>query len=385
MKRALLAIALVSFSLGGCNWIKSLGKKDNVEPPTALVEFGPTASVQKLWSDSIGKGSGKSGARMNPAVVGDRLYVASVSGQVEALDASNGRSLWSRSVKKMQWTGGPAANSDMVVVGALNGQVHAFSATDGSELWSVQLSSEIISAPTIGAEIVAVRAQDGRLYGLDPADGSRRWVYEQTVPILSLRGNSSPVIGNGFVYDGYDTGRLVAVRESDGAPAWTQVLSSAEGRTEVERLADSDGQLVLDNGELFAGSFNGQVAAFYADSGRPAWARDLSSYAGLAVGGNVVVVSAADGSVWAFDRQSGANLWKQDGLLHRWLSPPAIVGGYAVVGDLEGFVHWLSLSDGSFAARERVGKKPIQSAPVVSGDVVYVENASGDIAAFRTQ
>jgi outer membrane protein assembly factor BamB len=385
MKRALLAIALVSFSLGGCNWIKSLGKKDNVEPPTALVEFGPTASVQKLWSDSIGKGSGKSGARMNPAVVGDRLYVASVSGQVEALDASNGRSLWSRSVKKMQWTGGPAANSDMVVVGALNGQVHAFSATDGSELWSVQLSSEIISAPTIGAEIVAVRAQDGRLYGLDPADGSRRWVYEQTVPILSLRGNSSPVIGNGFVYDGYDTGRLVAVRESDGAPAWTQVLSSAEGRTEVERLADSDGQLVLDNGELFAGSFNGQVAAFYADSGRPAWARDLSSYAGLAVGGNVVVVSAADGSVWAFDRQSGANLWKQDGLLHRWLSPPAIVGGYAVVGDLEGFVHWLSLSDGSFAARERVGKKPIQSAPVVSDDVVYVENASGDIAAFRTQ
>jgi outer membrane protein assembly factor BamB len=385
MKRALLAIVLVSFSLGGCNWIKSLGKKDNVEPPTALVEFSPTASVQKLWSDSIGKGSGKSGARMNPAVVGDRLYVASVSGQVQALDASNGRSLWTRSVKKMQWTGGPAANNDMVVVGALNGQVRAFSATDGSELWSVQLSSEIITAPTIGAKIVAVRSQDGRLYGLDPADGSRRWVYEQTVPILSLRGNSSPVISNGFVYDGYDTGRLVAVRESDGAPAWTQVLASAEGRTEVERLADSDGQLVLDNGELFAGSFHGQVAAFYADSGRPAWARDLSTFAGLAVGGNVVVVSAADGSVWAFDRQSGANLWKQDGLLHRWLSPPAVVGNYAVVGDLEGYVHWLSLGDGSFAARERIGKKPIESAPVVSGDVVFVENAAGDIAAFRTQ
>jgi outer membrane protein assembly factor BamB len=385
MKRALLAIALVSFSLGGCNWIKSLGKKDNVEPPTALIEFAPTASIQKLWSDSIGKGSGKSGARMNPAVVGDRLYVASVSGQIQALDAANGRSLWSRSVKKMQWAGGPAANSDMVVVGALNGQVHAFSVTDGSELWSVQLSSEIISAPTIGTDIVAVRAQDGRLYGLDPADGSRRWVYEQTVPILSLRGNSSPVISNGFVFDGYDTGRLVAVRESDGAPAWTQVLSPAEGRTEVERLADSDGQIVVDNGELFAGSFHGQVAAFYADSGRPAWARDLSTFAGLAVGGSAVVASAADGSVWAFDRQSGANLWKQDGLLHRWLSPPVVVGNYAVVGDLEGFVHWLNLSDGSFAARERVGKKPIESAPVVNGDVVYIENAGGDIAAFRTQ
>ncbi|MEO7014637.1 MAG: outer membrane protein assembly factor BamB [Dokdonella sp.] len=387
MRRAVIALAVVALAvtLGGCNWLKGLGKKDNVEPPTALVEFAPTANVQKIWSGSAGGGSGKSGARMNPAVVGDRVYVASVDGDVQALDATTGRRLWSTTVKKMAWSGGPAANADMVVVGALNGQVRAFSATDGSELWQVQLSSEIICAPAVGSNVVAVRTQDGRLYGLDPADGSRRWVYEQTVPVLSLRGNASPLIGNGLVFDGFDTGRLVAVRESDGAPAWTQVMAAGEGRTEVERLADSDGQLVLDNGELFATSYHGQVGAFAADSGRSAWGRDLSSFAGLAVGGAAVVVSDADGNVWAFDRQSGANLWKQDGLLHRWLSPPAIVGNYAVVGDLEGYVHWLNLADGSFAARQRIGKKAIESAPVVSGDVVFVESVGGNIAAFRTQ
>lgn len=381
----LVTVAMLALTLGGCNWIKGLGKKDNVEPPTPLVEFASTANVQKLWSGSVGSGSGKSGARMNPAVVGDRLYVASVDGDVQALDASSGRRVWSTKTKDMAWSGGPAANADMVVVGALNGQVRAFSALDGSELWQVQLSSEIISAPAIGSDVVAVRAQDGRLYGLDPANGSRRWVYEQTVPLLSLRGNSSPLIGNGLVFDGYDTGRLVAVRDSDGAQAWTQTLAAGEGRTEVERLADSDGQLVLDGGEIFATSYHGQIAAFYADSGRPAWGRDLSSFAGLAVGGAAVVVSDADGNVWAFDRQSGANLWKQEGLLHRWLSPPAIVGNYAVIGDLEGYVHWLSLADGSFAGRQRIGKKAIESAPVVSGDVVFVETADGKIAAFRTQ
>lgn len=385
MRRAILLVAVVSLSLGGCNWLKNLGKKDNVEPPTELVEFSPSAGVQKLWSGSIGKGSAKSGARMNPAVFGDRLYAASVNGDIQALDASSGRRLWSTNVKKMRWSGGPAANADIVVVGALNGQVRAFSAADGTERWNVQLSSEIICAPAIGDNIIAVRAQDGRLYGLDPADGSRLWVYEQTVPVLSLRGNSSPLIGNGLVYNGFDTGRLVAVRATDGAAAWTQVLASGEGRTEVERLADSDGQLVLDNGELFASSYHGQVASFSAESGRPAWARDLSSFAGLAVNATAVVTSDADGNVWAFDRQSGANLWKQDGLLHRWLSPPAIVGDYAVVGDLEGYVHWLKLSDGSFAARQRIGKKPIESAPVVNGDVVYVESANGNLAAFRTQ
>ena len=385
MKRALLAAAIVTVALGGCNWIKNLGKKDNVEPPKVLVEFAPTASVQTAWTGWVGKGSGKSGARMNPAVVGDRLYVAGVDGVVEALDASSGRTLWSVRDKKMRWSGGPAANESLVVVGSLGGQVRAFSATDGSQLWQTQLSSEIICAPAIADGVVAVRSQDGRLFGLDPADGAQRWVYEQTVPVLSLRGNASPLIGSGLVFDGYDSGRLVAVRQNDGAPAWTQTLSNAEGRTEVERLADSDGQMVLDNGEIFATGYHGQVAAFYAENGRPSWARDLSSFAGLAVGSSAVVVSDADGNVWAFDRQSGANLWKQDGLLHRWLSPPAIVGNYAVVGDLEGFVHWMNLADGSFAARERLGKKPIESAPVVSGDTVYVEDAGGRIGAYRTQ
>lgn len=386
MRRAIVVLVLVALAstLGGCNWLKSLGKKDNVEPPKPLVEFAPTVSIEKLWSGSVGDGTGRSGARMNPAVVGDRVYVASVNGDVQALDAANGRRLWSTEVKKISWSGGPAASADMVVVGALNGQVRAYSAQDGSELWQVQLSSEIITAPAISANVIAVRTQDGRLYGLDPANGSRRWVYEQTVPVLSLRGNSSPLIGNGFVIDGFDTGRLVAVRDVDGAPAWVQVLAAGEGRTEVERLADADGQLVLDNGELFASSYNGQVAAFHAESGRSLWTRDMSSFAGLAVGGSTVVVSDAEGNVWAFDRQSGANLWKQDGLLHRWLSAPAVVGNFAVVGDLEGYVHWLNLADGSFAARQRVGKNAIESAPVVSGDVVFVENAGGNLAAFRT-
>ena len=387
MKRLLLVVALgaLALSLSGCNWFKGMGKKDNVEPPTALVEFASSANVQKLWSHSVGKGSGNSGARMHPAVVGDRLYVASVDGIVQALDASSGRPLWSTKSKDVAWTGGPASDGDLVVVGALDGQVRAFSAVDGSERWQIQLSSEIICAPAIGEGVVAVRSQDGRLYGLDPADGTRRWVYEQAVPLLSLRGNSSPLIGAGLVIGGYDTGRLVAVRSSDGAQAWSQTLATGEGRTEVERLADSDGQLVLDNGELFATSYRGQLAALSAESGRPAWARELSSFAGLAVAANTVVVSDAEGNVWAFDRQSGANLWKQEGLLHRWLSAPAIVGNHAVVGDLEGYIHWLSLSDGSFAARQRLGKQPIESAPVVNGDVVYVESVDGNIAAYRTQ
>jgi len=385
MKRAFLLVAIASVALGGCNWIKGMGKKDNVEPPTALAEFSRSASVQRVWSANIGKGAGKSGARMQPFVDGDRVFVASVDGIVQALDANSGKTLWTVRSKDRRWSGGPAANSDLVVVGSLDGHLQAYSAEDGSERWLLRINSEIITAPAIADGIVAVRAQDGRLYGVDQADGTRRWVYEQPVPILSLRGNSSPLIGAGLVYGGYDSGRVVAVRVSDGAQAWTQMLAAGEGRTEVERLSDADGTLVLDAGELFVVGYRGQLAAFYTDSGRPAWGRELSSYSGVAVNANAVVVSDAEGSVWAFDRRGGANLWKQDGLRYRWLGAPAIVGDYAVMGDLDGYVHWLSLEDGRFVARERLGKKPIAGAPVVSGDTIYVMDVDGRIAAYRSQ
>lgn len=385
MKRALLAVAAVSIVLGGCNWIKNLGKKDNVAKPTELVEFAPTATVTRLWTASIGKGAGKSGARMQPAVNGDRVYVASVDGKLQVLDAGNGRRLWSIDEKKMPFSGGPASNGDLVVVGTLDGRVKAYSAQDGSERWQALIDSEVITAPAVAADLVVVRSQDGRLYGFNPVDGERRWVYEQAVPVLSLRGNSTPLIDGGLVINGYDSGRLVAVQAADGAPVWNQSLSVAEGRTEVERLADADGAIVLDGGVLFAAAYRGQIAALDASNGSLIWNRDLSSYAGVAVGPSSVVVSDAEGNVLAFDRQNGANLWKQDGLLNRWLSGPAVVGGYVVVGDLEGYVHWLNIADGSFAAREKLGKKPIEGTPVVAGDVVFVEDVAGNIGAFRSE
>ncbi len=384
MKHSWLIVALMAIALGGCNWIKGLGRKDNVEPPTPLAEFAPATNVQQLWSTSAGKGAGVSGARMTPAIYGDRLYAAGVDGVVLAIDAGSGRTLWSVREKAHRWTGGPAANGELVVVGSLDGAVHAYSAADGSPRWQISLGSEFITAPAFADGLLVLRAQNGSLYGIDPADGTRRWVYEQAVPILSVRGNAAPVIGDGLVFGAFDSGRVVAVRSSDGAQAWTQMLSAGEGRTEVERLADADGRIVLDAGQVFAVGYRGQIAAFAADSGRPAWGRDLSSYAGLAVSANAVVVSDAEGNVWAFDRQTGANLWKQEALRYRWLSAPAIVGNYAVLGDLKGYVHWLDLAEGKLAARERLGKKPIEGVPVVAGDVVYLEDTDGRIGAWRT-
>jgi outer membrane protein assembly factor BamB len=394
MKRVLVVLALACVAVDGCTWLRKIGTgKDNVEPPKALVEFAPSVGVQTLWTES-GSGAGKSGARISPAVADGRVYVAGVDGTIEALDAATGNSVWTRHEGRraggwirqrensQRWTGGPAVAGDLLVVGGLDGQVRAFSSADGSPRWEATTSSEVIAAPAIADGIVVVRADDGRVSGFDAADGSRKWVYEQSVPPLSQRGNSAPRIDGGAVYVAFDNGKVMALGLADGNPLWAQNLATGEGRTEVERLSDADGPIAIDGGALFVASYRGQIAALALDSGRPQWQRELSSYAGVAVDARAVVTVDADGNVWAFDRGSGANLWKQDALQYRWLGAPAIQGSCVVVGDFDGYVHWLSLEDGKLAARERLGKKPIESAPVVVDGVAYVEDVEGRLGAY---
>jgi outer membrane protein assembly factor BamB len=398
MKRSLILLALAAV-LCGCSTIQgwfSDSKAENIEPPTLLTEFPQTLSVQKLWSERAGKGADVSGARMGVAYSDGKIFAASVTGDVTAFDAATGHTLWHKQSgtrhgwiwhhgeNSVRWAGGPSVEGNLVVVGTLEGSVQAFSANDGADLWTAQLSSEIISAPAIGGSLVAVRTHDGRVFGLDARDGKRLWVFDRaTVPLLSLRGNSAPRIDGGVVYVGEDNGKVIAVRANDGGELWEQQIAAGEGRSDAERLQDVDGGIKIDSGVVYASGYRGQTVALIAQSGRPLWTHELSSFTGIALSASALYAADADSSIWALDLRSGASEWKQDGLKYRWVGEPAVQGDAVVLGDIEGFVHWLSISDGQFVARTRLSKEPIAAAPIVVGDVVYVEDVEGEIGAFR--
>jgi outer membrane protein assembly factor BamB len=222
------------------------------------------------------------------------------------------------------------------------------------------------------------------VYGLDSSTGERRWVNDQgNVPLLSLRGNGSMLATNGVVFFGSDDGKLIALREDNGDKLWEQKLASGEGRTDIERMNDADGGVVLDGSTLYAAAYHGSLTAVDGPSGRPLWARPFSSYTSLALAGNSLFGVNTDSQVWAFDKSSGSDMWKNDELKYRWLTAPAVQGDYVVVGDIEGYVHWLQTGDGALAARERLSKKAVRAQPVVAGSLVYVEDVEGHIAAYR--
>lgn len=372
--------------LSGCGWFqRSSSKRENIAEPKELTELAPSLGVKEIWSRGLGKGAGMSGIRMMPALAGGNLYSAGVDGEVMALDAASGKVLWKKDFD-LRFSGGPGVGQGVVVIGGLDGDVIALDAANGTERWRARASAEVVAAPTIGADTAYVRSNDGRVYAFDINDGKQRWVNDRgTVPLLSLRGNAAPRLAGDLVLNATDAGKIMAMRSSDGASAWEQTLASSEGRTEVERLSDIDGDINIDGDVGFAGSYHGQVTAFSVSSGRPLWNRALSGYTNVGVSASQVYAVDDQSQVWALDRASGASMWKQDALLHRWLSGPAVQGDYVVVGDLQGYVHWLAIADGKLVARERLSKDAIRATPLVVGDTVYVVDAKGKLGAFRAQ
>lgn len=384
MRRLVIAIAC-SALLSGCgigNWFKT-SSKENIDPPAELTPLTPSAEVHRLWSRSIGDGERRHWIRQAPAVAEGRVYAANLDGELMALDLESGRELW-RVKTGLRLSGGPAAAGGFVVAGSLDGDVIAVDADTGNERWRTRVTSEVITAPLLTQGVAIVRSNDGRVFGLDLGDGRRRWVFDRGLPSLTVRGNASPALGQGLVYVGYDDGSLVALRVEDGLRAWEQAVAEPEGRNELERMADIDGEIQVGLDEVFAISFKGTMMAMDAASGRPIWTRDTGSYAGLALLGDRLLLSDRAGTIWAIDRSNSSALWRQESLAHRWLTSPAVHGGHAVVGDLEGYLHWFSLDNGEPAARVRVGKDPIRATPQVSADGILVAvTIDGDLAAYR--
>ena len=395
MNRRFLLIALTSLvALAGCHSFK----KENVQPPTPLEKsFKPTVQVSRLWRSSVGKGAGDSGLRLRPSYADGVLYAASTDGHLAAFDAQTGKTLWSKSSRQQGWfgwgdkkrpdsyyAGGPAVSGDLLVVGTLDGHVFGLNAKDGSERWTATLNSEVLTAPTIVGNLVVARTGDGRLYGFDSSTGERRWAYDQsTVPLLSLRGNGPLLGANGVVFFGSDAGKLVALRLDNGDKLWEQSLASGEGRTEIDRLNDADGAILIDGNTLYGAAFHGNLVAVDGPSGRPLWSRPFSTFTSIDVKGNALYGVDDDSQVWSFDKSGGADIWKDDKLKYRWLTAPAVQADYVVAGDMEGYVHWLQTGDGALAARERLSKKAIRAQPLVVGDIVYVEDVKGRIGAYR--
>ncbi len=379
LSRIGLLIGLSSLVLSGCG----LFAKKAEDKLNALPEFQEEFQLRKVWSANIGSGLGKKYDKITPVISGDQLYVSDVNGNVMAFNRVTGAKTWLNKLS-LPVTGGVSVGYGLVLVGTSDGEVLALNQETGEVVWRNRVSSEVLSKPTIQTDVVIVQTLDDKLFAFDTQTGEKRWVHGNTVPALTLRGTSSPVVNSeNVVIAGFSSGKLTGLNANNGVVRWEQRIAIPSGRSDIERIADIDGKLLMTDDMIYATSFKGTVVAMSSSTGRMRWQRDIASYVGAGAVEGYVFIADSGGKLWALDESTSASLWKQEGLHGRKLTSPVPYKSFVAVGDYEGYLHLVSQTDGRFVSRLKVGGNGFRVEPVVIDDMIYVYSNNGKLVALQ--
>lgn len=383
LRKTLLVGLVASALLAGCS-----SETDSiVMAPLPQVENQFTPSI--VWDKSVGNGVEQFYSELSPVWDGSAIYAADRKGLVKALELDSGKELWSVDLSKRTGflsanlsallSGGLTISDDKIFIGTERGTVIALNKENGEVLWDVEVAGEALSKPVVSGDMVVIHTSNGQLQALDTATGAIKWTVNMDTPSLSLRGESAPAVAFGAAIVGGDNGRVSAVLLSQGQLIWQQRISLVTSSTEIGRLNDVDMTPVIDDGKVYAIAYNGTLAALDMRSGQMLWKRDLGSINDMVLSGdNLYLVDQTD-RVLAVRKSDGVTLWTQDQLLNRGLSAPEVYNGYIVVGDKEGYLHWLDTSAGGFVAQNKLNSSGIHSRPVIASDKLMVQTRNGTV------
>ena len=350
MKLRLLIVVAISLVLVSC-----AGRDRKAAPsPTPLTATSAIVQLNQSWQSSSSASGSNQGKFLTllPALSSDRIISASSQGTVSAVGKDKPSLLWSSSLDE-DISAGVGEADGVVVVVSESGTVIAFDSQTGIQRWEQQINQIVFAQPLVYRGKVILRTIDGDLIGLDSNTGEIVWdaIFDQ--PEFVVFGSPQPTGFHNLVVVGNATGRIVATDLDTGLETWQIFLKSDRS---PELLNESETIPVIVGEELFIADSPNAVFAYNLSSGNLLWEQRRSTARRLAVDDSQVYGIDTNSRVYALGRSDGSIRWEQNALLYRNVSNIALVGGYLIVGDGEGYLHVLDTRSGELAGRARAGK-----------------------------
>jgi outer membrane protein assembly factor BamB len=179
----------------------------------------------RFWESNAG-----AGPRGTPTVSNGRVYAFGATGILNALDAGNGKVLWSRNaatdtginVPDWGFASSPLAIDDLVVV-AVSGQLAAYDALTGAPRWQGPKGGAGYSSPhllTIDGVAQILLLRGSRTISVAPADGKLIWehTWEPGVGIVqpALAPDDDVLITIGDAMGGLGIRRVAVAKGAEG-------------------------------------------------------------------------------------------------------------------------------------------------------------------------
>lgn len=371
--RGLTALALLAV-LAGCSIFSSSSAPKPAVLETLAVGAIPGRVVWNTRVDNIQ-------FPLSIVARGTQFVVAGGDGVVQGLQAADGAVLW-RTEVGAKLAAGVGSDGRFAAVVTRNNDLVVIDA--GAVIWRKTLATPVTAAPLVAGERVFVLSVDRQVLAFDALDGRKIWELRRPGEPLTLA--QAGVIG---VYK--DTlvvgqgARLTGVDPIKGTVRWEANVANPRGTNEVERLADLVAPLQRQGETLCARAFQSAVGCVSGERGVTLWSRNVGGVNGI--GADADYVFGGDGSdrLTAWKIGNGDTFWTAEQLSNRKLSVPLSFGKSVIVGDFEGYVHFLSRDTGKTELRLSTDGSPIVAAPVALGKTVLVATRNGGLFAIRPE
>jgi outer membrane protein assembly factor BamB len=133
------------------------------------------SSGRELWrSDELG-----SAITDTPTLIDDYLLVSTFGGKLFALESQNGEPVWPEPFNATDWLwGSPAATDGVLYFGDVSGVINAVNLSDGATLWTDKLGQAVVASPVILDEEVYFVTRLGVVYAYETASGKSLWTTD---------------------------------------------------------------------------------------------------------------------------------------------------------------------------------------------------------------
>lgn len=214
------------------------------------------------------------------------------------------REVWKKQDKSDIGAGAVMAGN-YVVYANTAGIIYALDALDGKKLWSYKTGGKIFSTPAVEGFTAVIGCTDGVIYALNIKDGTLLWEVKCDKSVLG-----SPSIFNGKVYIGASDGIFRALNLKTGKIVWT--YGSIKGFVEAKPFVDKE-QVVI-------GDWANTLYSFNPSSGKLQWT--WSNKGSRMLSPAAVWPVKADGKIffttpermnYALDAKTGEQLWRKSG------------------------------------------------------------------------
>ena len=358
-------------------------------------------NITKQWQAEFGKGSSDRNLLLASPIIADgKVYAQDVNGTVSAFDLQSGKKLWKQKLKPHtlyendNGLNGAGITADTKAVYAAGGfgSVFALDKENGKILWRKDINTPLRTSPVVCGSKLLVQSLDNRLFALETATGEEIWKYNISAEDTVLAGNAAPScsLSENLIVVGFSNGEIQAFSADIGYPAWSvPVIDNSQVglSTSINSIKAAP---VIEGGYVYAIGHNDLLTKVDYRTGEVLWSRKIGGTNLPWISGNYLFILSNNNELMALSKESGKIIWSltllsEYPLKERsdiYLSGPIMAGSELLVSSSNGVLYKISPLNGAVLSRTEL-EQGTPLGPIVADKYIIFTTDEAELAAYK--